>query len=111
MFVRNAELVVFDDLSSALDVETEHLLWERLDQLSTADLGSPIEQEDSISKQSDIPNPKSKITCLVVSHRRAALQRATQIIVLKDGKVEDEGRLPDLLARCQEMQQLWAREV
>ncbi len=31
MFVRNAELLVFDDLSSALDVETEQLLWDRLD--------------------------------------------------------------------------------
>ena len=30
MFVRAPELLVFDDLSSALDVETERLLWERL---------------------------------------------------------------------------------
>ena len=30
MFVRQPELLVFDDLSSALDVETEHQLWERL---------------------------------------------------------------------------------
>src|SRR5260370_605461 len=30
MFVRNPELLVFDDLSSALDVETEHTLWERV---------------------------------------------------------------------------------
>ena len=30
MFVRRPELYVFDDLSSALDVETEKLLWERL---------------------------------------------------------------------------------
>ncbi|HUG06109.1 MAG TPA: ABC transporter ATP-binding protein, partial [Candidatus Limnocylindria bacterium] len=29
-FVRNAELLVVDDLSSALDVETERVLWERL---------------------------------------------------------------------------------
>ena len=30
MFARDAELYVFDDLSSALDVETERILWERL---------------------------------------------------------------------------------
>ena len=30
MFVRDAELLVFDDLSSALDVETERTLWDRL---------------------------------------------------------------------------------
>ncbi len=30
MFVREPELLVFDDLSSALDVETETLLWERV---------------------------------------------------------------------------------
>ena len=29
MFVREPELLVFDDLSSALDVETEEILWER----------------------------------------------------------------------------------
>lgn len=85
MLVRDAELYVFDDLSSALDVETERLLWERLGQQA----GS---------------------TCLVVSHRRAAFQRATQIIVLKDGRVEDAGTLSALLTRCQEMQQLWAGE-
>jgi len=27
MFVRDPELLVFDDLSSALDVETEQALW------------------------------------------------------------------------------------
>ena len=30
MFVRDPELLIFDDLSSALDVETEHSLWERV---------------------------------------------------------------------------------
>jgi ATP-binding cassette, subfamily B, bacterial len=30
MFIRDTELVVFDDLSSALDVETERQLWERI---------------------------------------------------------------------------------
>ncbi|MEZ4861206.1 MAG: ABC transporter ATP-binding protein [Caldilineaceae bacterium] len=78
-----AELLVFDDLSSALDVETEQLLWARLF------------------------SGEHRPTCLVVSHRRALLQRADHILVLKDGKVEDEGTLTVLLARCQEMQALW----
>src|SRR5262249_6975324 len=37
MFVRAPALLVFDDLSSALDVETEHLLWERI--FTNADFG------------------------------------------------------------------------
>jgi ATP-binding cassette subfamily B protein len=82
MLVRDAELQVFDDLSSALDVDTEHALWERL----------------FATRQS---------TCLVVSHRRAVLQRADHILVLKHGRVEAEGRLESLLQTCEEMQYLW----
>jgi ABC-type transport system involved in Fe-S cluster assembly fused permease/ATPase subunit len=47
---------------------------------------------------------------LVVSHRRAALLRADNIIVLKEGKIETEGTLDELLSTSEEMHRLWRGE-
>ncbi|MBW9156685.1 ABC transporter ATP-binding protein/permease [Clostridium tagluense] len=82
MFVRNPELLIFDDISSALDVETEMKLWNRI-----------FEQQDK--------------TCLVVSNRRFALQKADNIIVMKDGHVQAQGTLDELLENSEEMRQIW----
>jgi ATP-binding cassette subfamily B protein len=97
MFLRRPELFVFDDLSSALDVETEAKLWKRL-------MGGGSNHGE---KNGNNPTP----TFLIVSHRRPALQRANQIIVLKDGRINAIGHLDELLEHNAEMQHLWRSDT
>lgn len=63
-FVRRPELLVVDDLSSALDVTTEAQLWDGL----TADVGASL-------------------TVLAISHRPRVLDRADVVIELRGGRV------------------------
>ncbi|HEY7106376.1 MAG TPA: ABC transporter ATP-binding protein [Acidimicrobiia bacterium] len=84
-FVRETELLVVDDPSSALDVETEERMWSRL--LAARER-----------------------TLLVVSNRREVVARADQVLVLDDGDVVLRGVGADLLGEPG-LQQLWAVPV
>ena len=87
MLVRDPELLVFDDLSSALDVHTEQRLWERL-------LGSDRES-----------------TIIAVSHRPFLLRMADRIVVLKEGRIDAEGSIDELLPVNAELRALWDGDV
>lgn len=84
LFLREAEVMVFDDVSSALDVQTERKLWDGLFAAREA-------------------------TCLVVSHRRAALERADRVVLMEGGRVAAEGTLAEVLDRSPELRQVWSR--
>jgi len=86
MFARKADLYVFDYISSALDIETEIKLWDRMFE-------------------------RKNITALVFSNRHVALKNADKILVMKDGKIAGQGRLEELLENCEEMRQIWGLEA
>jgi ATP-binding cassette, subfamily B, bacterial len=84
MFAQEPSLLVFDDISSALDVNTERELWARLE---------------------------PGTTCLVVSHRRTALERADRIVLLEHGRITHVGTLENLLIVSPEMRAIWSGDL
>ncbi len=84
MLVRSPQLLVFDDLSSALDVETEAELWEGL--FSRGET----------------------TTVLAVSHRRPALQRADQVVVMDGGRIVAAGKAVELMETSPLFREMWA---
>ena len=79
MLIRQPDLLVFDDLSSALDVETEQKLWSRLFSIHSS-------------------QPDWTPTCLVVSHRPTVLEKSDRIILLDRGRVQMTGTFDELPA-------------
>lgn len=74
--VKNAEILIFDDSTSALDLKTEADLYEALHQA----------------------NPGS--TKIIVAQRIASVRRADRIVVLENGSIAACGNHEDLMNSC-----------
>lgn len=83
MLTRMPQLLILDDVSSALDVETEQTLWKRL-----------FEAREGIAT-------------LVVSHRHAALARADRVIVMDKGRIVAVGTAEELEQTSQTFRSIW----
>jgi ATP-binding cassette subfamily B protein len=81
MLAGGPELLVLDDVSSALDPETERQLWEKL--------------------------LDGRRTVLAVSHRPAVLRAADRVVVLVDGRVEASGTFDEVMAASAELGRIW----
>jgi len=83
MLTRRSQLLVLDDVSSALDVETEQMLWKRL------------------------AHARGEVAALVVSHRHAALARADRVIVMESGRVTAVGTAAELQRSSDAFRAIW----
>lgn len=69
----DAEYIIFDEATSAVDPESEKIIWQCIEKLS------------------------KKRTLIIISHRLAAIRNADQIIVLQSGIVEEAGNHEQLM--------------
>ena len=85
--LKPCDLLILDDVLSAVDHDTERVLVDRIHALAPAR------------------------SILVVSHRVSVLERADRVIVLDRGRVVDEGQHRELAARDGPYREAWRRQT
>ncbi len=81
--VKDAPILILDEATSSVDTETERAIQQSLKSLTAGR------------------------TALVIAHRLSTIRHADRIIVLRDGRVAEEGHHDDLLAKGGTYADLW----
>ncbi len=71
--LKKAPILILDDATSAVDMETEHMIQESLENMS------------------------NKSTVFIIAHRISSVRNADEIIILKDGEIAERGTHDELL--------------
>ena len=85
--VKPAEILIFDDSTSALDLKTEAALYAALQK----------------------SNPQS--TKIIIAQRIASVRRADRIVVLENGKIAACGTHEELMRSCPEYQEIYHSQI
>ncbi len=85
---REPEVLILDEASSSLDPVSERYVQNAIEFLLA-----------------------EKKTVIMISHRLSSIQRAGLIIVLKNGKVAEEGEHAELLSKQGEYYHLWSQQI
>lgn len=75
VILKNPKILILDEATSALDTESERLVQEALERLM------------------------EKRTSIVIAHRLSTIVNASRILVLKAGRIEEQGRHDELLKK------------
>jgi len=81
--LKDAPILILDEATAFADAENEALIHEALAELCRGR------------------------TVLVIAHRLSTIASADQIVVLRDGRVEDRGKHGDLVERCELYRAMW----
>jgi ABC-type multidrug transport system fused ATPase/permease subunit len=84
--LKDAPILILDEATSAVDTETEHAI------------------------QGALARLRESRTCIVIAHRLSTIRSADQILVLEQGRIVEQGRHSEIVARQGLYQRLYQRQ-
>ena len=85
---KNPEILILDEATSSLDTEAEQIIQKTLNELKA----------------------QGK-TMIVIAHRLSTIANSDKILVMKEGKIMEEGTPKDLLSKDSVYKSMWEKQI